>query len=98
MRKLVVSTVMLGLLSGPVFAQQSRPDDPMVIKETRVDTIYGATAIILTLAALYLARSVLTPVAFALFIIAHLVLVVIFPRTLVAMVAGTPAEPEESLR
>ena len=33
MKKLVVSTVMLGLLSGPVFAQQSRPDDPMMIKE-----------------------------------------------------------------
>lgn len=32
MRKLVVSTVMLGLLSGPVFAQQ-RSDDPIAIKE-----------------------------------------------------------------
>jgi hypothetical protein len=33
MRKLVVGTVMLGLLGGPVFAQQSRPDDPIMIKE-----------------------------------------------------------------
>ncbi len=34
----------------------------------------------------------------ALFIVVHLVLVLIFPRTLVAMVAGTPAEPEETVR
>jgi hypothetical protein len=28
----------------------------------------------------------------------HLVLVVIYPRTLVAMIAGTAAEPEKSVR
>jgi thiosulfate reductase cytochrome b subunit len=39
-----------------------------------------------------------TMICIALFILVHLVLVVIFPRTLVAMVAGTPAEPEESVR
>jgi hypothetical protein len=33
MRKLVVSTVMLGLLGGPAFAQQSRSDDPIMIQE-----------------------------------------------------------------
>ena len=39
-----------------------------------------------------------TMICIALFILVHLVLVVIFPRTLVAMVAGTPAEPKESVR
>jgi len=39
-----------------------------------------------------------TMICIALFILVHLVLVVIFPRTLVVMVAGTPAEPEESVR
>jgi hypothetical protein len=33
MRKLVVSAIMLGFLSGPVFAQASRSDDPIMIKE-----------------------------------------------------------------
>jgi thiosulfate reductase cytochrome b subunit len=34
-------------------------------------------------------------IGIVLFLIIHLILVAIFPRTLVAMVAGTPAEPEE---
>jgi hypothetical protein len=33
MRKLVASAVMLAILSGPVFAQQSRDDDPITIQE-----------------------------------------------------------------
>lgn len=33
MKKLVVCTIVLGLLSGPVLAQQSRSDDPLIIKE-----------------------------------------------------------------
>ena len=36
-----------------------------------------------------------TMIGIVLFLVVHLTLVVIFPRTLVAMVAGTPAEPEE---
>jgi thiosulfate reductase cytochrome b subunit len=37
-------------------------------------------------------------ICIALFIIVHLVLVVIFPRALIAMVAGTAAQPEERVR
>jgi thiosulfate reductase cytochrome b subunit len=37
-------------------------------------------------------------ICIALFIIVHLVLVMIFPRTLVAMVAGAPAEPNDGVR
>ena len=37
-------------------------------------------------------------ICIALFIVVHLVLVAIFPRTLAAMVTGTSAEPEESAR
>jgi len=33
MRKLVASAIMLAILSGPVFAQQSRDDDPIMIQE-----------------------------------------------------------------
>jgi hypothetical protein len=32
-RKIVVSSIVLGVLAGPVFAQQKRPDDPLVIME-----------------------------------------------------------------
>ena len=35
-------------------------------------------------------------ICIALFLIVHLTLVVIFPRTLVAMVTNTAAEPEET--
>jgi thiosulfate reductase cytochrome b subunit len=37
-------------------------------------------------------------ICIALFIVVHLVLVMIFPRTLVAMVAGAPAEPNDGVR
>jgi len=33
MKKLVVSAITLGLLSGPALAQASRSDDPIMIKE-----------------------------------------------------------------
>jgi hypothetical protein len=33
MRKIVATAFVLGLLGGPVFAQQSRPDDPIMIQE-----------------------------------------------------------------
>jgi thiosulfate reductase cytochrome b subunit len=35
-------------------------------------------------------------IGIVLFLIIHLILVAIFPRTLVAMVVSTPAEPKES--
>ena len=37
-------------------------------------------------------------IGIALFLVVHLTLVVIFPRTLIAMLAGQAAEPEESAR
>jgi hypothetical protein len=37
-------------------------------------------------------------IGIALFLVVHLTLVVIFPRTLIAMLAGKAAEPEESAR
>ena len=37
-------------------------------------------------------------IGIALFIVVHLVLVAIFPRTLVSMLAGSAAEPEETVR
>jgi len=37
-------------------------------------------------------------IGIALFVVVHLTLVVIFPRTLIAMLAGKAAEPEESAR
>ena len=37
-------------------------------------------------------------IGIALFVVVHLTLVVIFPRTLIAMLAGKAAEPEESVR
>jgi thiosulfate reductase cytochrome b subunit len=37
-------------------------------------------------------------ICIALFIIVHLALVAIFPSTLVAMIAGSAAEPEKSVR
>ncbi len=37
-------------------------------------------------------------IAIALFLVVHVTMVAIFPRTLVAMVAGIPAEPEENAR
>jgi len=33
MRKIVASAMALAVLSGPAFAQQSRPDDPIMIQE-----------------------------------------------------------------
>ena len=33
MKKIVASVIALGLLSGPVFAQKSRADDPIMIQE-----------------------------------------------------------------
>jgi len=33
MKKLVVCAIVSGLLCGPVLAQQSRSDDPLIIKE-----------------------------------------------------------------
>jgi hypothetical protein len=32
-RKIAASAIVLGLLGGPVFAQASRPDDPIMIQE-----------------------------------------------------------------
>jgi len=33
MKKIVASAIVLGLLAGPVFAQKSRADDPIMIQE-----------------------------------------------------------------
>lgn len=33
MKKIVASAIVLGLLGGPVFAQKSRADDPVMIQE-----------------------------------------------------------------
>jgi hypothetical protein len=33
MKKIVASAIMLGLLGGPVFAQKSRSDDPIMVQE-----------------------------------------------------------------
>lgn len=33
MKKIVASAIVLGLLGGPVFAQKSRDDDPIMVQE-----------------------------------------------------------------
>jgi hypothetical protein len=33
MKKIIASAIVLGILSGPVFAQKARDDDPIIIQE-----------------------------------------------------------------